>query len=384
MRVLYVIDSLVGGGAESSLAEVAPFLRDLEIELHIGYLHERPGLHDRLRAGGATLHPLSGSGGRLGWIRRTRSAVRELRPDLVHTTLFEADVAGRIAAWSTRTPVVSSLVNAAYGPEHYNDPQIRRSRMAAAQAVDIATARVVDRFHAITDYVADIMAARLHISRRKVEVVPRGRDPRRLGTRSRERTARARSSLGLDAGDVLILAVARQEHQKGLDILLEAFARVRAHNPNALLVIAGREGNQTRTLLDLQARLGLLDAARFLGARTDVFDLMSAADVFVCPSRWEGLGSVLLEAMALEAPIVASDLPPIREVVSEPDTAILVPPESPHELHEAIERVIVAHDEAAVRARAARRRFEEVFNIERIARQTVGFYERSLTSRTYR
>ena len=128
MHVLYVIDSLDRpGGAEQALAAMAPPLVAAGVRLDIAYLTERPGFQDDLRAAGAEVFPVIESDRR----RRTRglaSLVRERRPDLVHTTLYEADLAGRVAATMTRTPVVSSLVNVAYGPEHRNAPASRRSR----------------------------------------------------------------------------------------------------------------------------------------------------------------------------------------------------------------------------------------------------------------
>jgi glycosyltransferase involved in cell wall biosynthesis len=108
-----------------------------------------------------------------------------------------------------------------------------------------------------------------------------------------------------------------------------------------------------------------------------VEDLLCAADVFVLPSRWEGLGSVLIEAMALRAPIVATDLGPVRETVGD-RTARIVPVEAPAELASAI---VATLGDAAARAEMADQgyaRFEGHYTIDRVAEGMMAFYRRAL------
>ena len=379
VRVLYLIDSLAFGGAERSLAALAPQYRDLGIDLVVGYFKERPGVHDALRAAGANVLALdpTGTAGRRGWIAAARHAIAESKPDLVHTTLFEADVAGRVAARMERVPVVTTLANVAYGPEQQVGRGPSSLRVRGALVADALTARAVVRFHAITHHVADVMTKRLRLDPSKVDVVPRGRDPEELGNRTADRASRVRASLRV--GDSpLVVAAARHEPQKGLDVLLEAFPAVRAGVPDVRLVIAGREGNTTARLRALVDVHGLRDSVDLVGARDDVPDLLAAADAFVMPSRWEGLGSVLLEAMALEAPIVASDLPAVREVVDD-RTAALVPAGDPGALAAAIIATLTGHD-ASVRALGARTRFLRNFTIRTVAAQMRAFYARALAS----
>jgi glycosyltransferase involved in cell wall biosynthesis len=377
VRILYLIDSLAAGGAERSLAALAPAYAQRDLRLTVGYLHERPGVRAELEAAGATARPLEGPWGMAGAVRRARGLVAATRPDLVHTTLFEADLVGRAAAG--RVPVVTSLVNDAYGATQAGAPGLARWKLGAARLLDAASARRVVRFHAISGHVAELMAARLRLPRERIEVVPRGRDPVALGTRSAARREAARAALGVEPGAPLLLAAARHEHQKGLDVLLAAFPAVTEAAPGARLAIAGRDGNQTPRLRAAAERSGRGGAVRLLGARGDVAELLCAADVFVVPSRWEGFGSVLLEAMALEAPIVASDLAAVREVVG--DDALLVPPDRPDALAAAVAAVLADPDGAARRAARARERFLATFTIDRVADAMAGFYRRALVGR---
>ena len=236
------------------------------------------------------------------------------------------------------------------------------------------------RFHAISGHVAELMAARLRVPRERIEVVPRGRDPAALGARSTARREAARAALGLGAGTPLLLAAARHEHQKGLDVLLAAFLAVAEGAPGARLAVAGRDGNQTPRLRAAVERSGRGNSIRLLGPRSDVAELLCAADVFVVPSRWEGFGSVLLEAMALEAPIVASDLPAVREVVGDDSAALLVPPDRPDALAAAVTAALADPAGAARRAGRARERFLARYTIDRVADGMAGFYGRALAA----
>lgn len=381
MHLLYVIDSLSGGGAEQSLAALAPCYAARGVRLEVAYLHERPGVHAQLEEAGARLFCIAGGGGRAGWIRRATSLAKARRPELIHTTLFESDVAGRIAGRAASVPVVSSIVNVAYGPEQLDDPNLHWWKLQGARLADAATARLAVRFHSVSGHVADVMSRRLAIRRNLIDVVHRGRDPSRLGTRSLERRERARAELGVDEETALVLAAARQERQKGLEVLIEAFPLVLHRVPQARLAVAGREGNQTPELQRAVEHLEIGEFVRFLGARSDLPDLLCAADVFVFPSRWEGLPGTIIEAMALEAPIVASDIPTVREVVSDGGDARLVPVGQPEPLAAGIVTTLKHPGRARERSRSARARFLQRFTIEQSADGMIAFYERALAGR---
>jgi glycosyltransferase involved in cell wall biosynthesis len=382
IQALYVIDSLAPGGAERSLATVAPTLRERGVELAVAYLRERVGLHDEFRRADIELLALTSPERRGAWIRQVRRVIRDRRPDLVHTTLFEADVAGRVAAATAHVPVVTSLVNTTYGKEHLRDPRIHAWRLRGAQLLDAMTARLARRFHAVSETVADTMSRRLVVPRDRIDVVPRGRDERVLGKRTDTRRSAARSGLGLADGDFLAVCVARHEYQKGLDVLLASLPMIPQRAGRMTVAIVGREGLETprlRAEIDRQA-VGVPEhtTVRLLGVRDDVPDLLCAADAFVLPSRREGLPGAVIEAMALEAPIIASDLPEVREVIDD-SCSLLVPAGEPDALASALTAIASDREGAATRAARARARFLERFTIERVADEMVRFYERALS-----
>jgi glycosyltransferase involved in cell wall biosynthesis len=377
MHVLYVIDSLDRpGGAEQALAATAPRLVERGLRLDVAYLLDRDGFQDELRAAGVGVHLVPGRSRRDNVVRLT-SLIRRLSPDLVHTTLYEADLAGRVAAGVARVPVVSSLVNAAYGPEHVGAPHLTPWKVRAAQGLDAASARLVRRFHAISHHVADTMARRLLIPRSRIDVVPRGRDPLRLATRTPANRAAVRAELGLTDATPVVLAAARHEYQKGLDVLVTALGTVRRLVPGTVLLVAGRFGEESDRLRAAADAAGVADAVRLLGARTDVPELLGAGDVFVAPSRWEGLGSAALEAMGVGVPLVVSDVPALRELVGGADCARLVAPDAPDPLAAAIVTSLRDRADAETRARAGQRRFGDRFDLDRVVDRTADFYRRA-------
>lgn len=375
--VLYLIDSLAAGGAEKSLVDVAPGLVSRGIRLSVAVLIDRGGLAPELEYRDIPVHRIGG-GTRREWLGRVSRLLRSEQPDLVHTTLFESDVVGRVAAFRTGIPAVSTLATTPYGSEHAREAGVRWSRLRGAQIADAVTARYVSRFHAVSHSVAEACTAKLRLRPDRVDVIPRGRSRLTMGYPGAERRERARLSLGLPASAPVVLFAGRQEPAKGLDVLIGAFRLVRQRVPDAVLLVAGREGRATPQVQAMLAVDGAGEAVRVLGERSDVPDLLCAADVFVLPSYREGLPGAVLEAMAMRVPVVASDIPAVREAVPDELHAFLVPAGDPVSLAEALCLALTTPDESAGRADRAVRRFEERFEIGAVAEAMVGFYGRAL------
>ena len=134
----------------------------------------------------------------------------------------------------------------------------------------------------------------------------------------------------------VILAVGRLHHAKGFDILLEAFAQVLVRRKDVRLLILG-EGDERSALEQQRHRLGLDGVVEMPGYVSNPLPYMAKADVFVLSSRWEGLSSVLIEALACGARVVATDCPSgSREILEHGRYGRLVPPENPTALANAL------------------------------------------------
>ena len=127
--------------------------------------------------------------------------------------------------------------------------------------------------------------------------------------------------------------------QKGLDVAVRALPAIRASHPDAVLVIAG-EGPEREALETLARELGVGDALFLPGRAGDVAALLERAELLVHPSRWEGFGLVLLEAMLAARPIVATRVSSIPEIVVDGETGVLVPPDDAQALAAAAIRVL--------------------------------------------
>ena len=162
--------------------------------------------------------------------------------------------------------------------------------------------------------------------------------------------------------------VGRLAAEKGLDVLLGAWPSVRAGFPGARLTLVG-EGPERLALEALASQLGLTDCVALPGSSADPTDLLRAADLFVLPSREEGMSVALLEAMALGVPLVATAIPGNRRLVQDFQHGRLVPPDDPSALARAVLDQWTDFDRAFQMTRAARRRVEREFSIGAVARK---------------
>jgi glycosyltransferase involved in cell wall biosynthesis len=208
----------------------------------------------------------------------------------------------------------------------------------------------------------------------RIEVVLNAIDPAQF-RRNPRRRAEARVWAGLADGDLAIGSVGRLEPQKRFDLLLEACARLTARHPRLRLLIAG-EGSARPELEASISRLGLGNACRLLGHCADVVQVHHALDVFVQASDYEGTPNAVLEAMALETPIVATDVGGTAELAVDGVHALIVPPRDVDRLEAAIQAIVRDPEAATHRVTAARARVEQDLSFERRMRRVEAIYER--------
>jgi glycosyltransferase involved in cell wall biosynthesis len=165
-----------------------------------------------------------------------------------------------------------------------------------------------------------------------------------------------RASLGIPAAAPMLLGLGRLHHDKGFDIALKALARV----PGAHLAIAG-SGPEEAALKALAAELGVADRAHFLGWRRDAGALLAACDIFLCSSRGEPLGNMVLEAWSARRPVVALAALGPTELIAPDETGIVTPLENDAALAAALTRVLANPGFAHRLATAARERYERDF-----------------------
>lgn len=374
-HIIHAIDSLHGGGAEISLVDLMPALAARGVQGSIVTMVNDDGsLADRLDMLGVRRISLARYSSRAK-IAALRDIVAAEKPDLLHTTLWQSTLTGRLSVRMAGTPVVTTLANSDYGPEHRANSTYGSWSVRALHAADLVTARLTRRFHAISAEVARTMSKRLHIPGDRIQVVYRGRDPCRLGRATQERRLRVRAGLSLSPDVPIVLSVGRLDRQKGVDTTVRASRLLRQHLPDAVLLIAGRAGNAS-AVVD-SAVTGVV-GIRLLGHRSDVADLMCAADALSFPSRWEGLGGTLVEAMALRLPIVGSEIAPITETIGSVGWP-LVPPDEPAALARELMAVLRGGPGVEARKEGGQSRFLSTFTVDAAADGMLNFYDQALS-----
>ena len=215
----------------------------------------------------------------------------------------------------------------------------------------------------------------------KVRVVAQGVDVGRfLHVADR---ASLRRQLNLPAAGPLLIFVGSLIHRKGIDVLLRAWQDIHAAWPGAHLLLAGRNrfDDDTEATAFLAGRLALLpagaaDHVRQLGVRDDVDQLLQAADLFVFPSRREGFGTVMIEAMACGLPCIVTELPGITDFIfgDDGEAGTVVAQEDHRAIVSAVHNTLADPARATRIGRRARTRVVDHFDIERIADRYVAYY----------
>jgi glycosyltransferase involved in cell wall biosynthesis len=177
--------------------------------------------------------------------------------------------------------------------------------------------------------------------------------------RDRALEREAREAIGLAPDHVVIGTVGRLERQKRFDVLMEAFRGLRSRpGGSALRLVIAGDGSLREALEAERARLGLESSCLLVGHRSDVVRLHHAFDLFVQSSDYEGTPNSVLEAMALETPIIATDVGGTSELVTDGVHGLIVPPQRPEAIITAVERALRDTDATRKRVANARSRVE--------------------------
>ncbi len=300
---------------------------------------------------------------------KLRSLVRERGIDIVHAHDYKTDLLTYFLARAEPIIALSTV--------HGWTGHSSRERYLYYPA----DKRVLARFPRLIAVSSEIRSelVRYGAPADRVTVVLNGIDHRRF-VRNPALRAGIRRELGAADNQLLIGAVGRLEPQKRFDLLMQAFAQLRATRPDLRLVISG-EGSSRPALEALLKQLGLENVCRLTGHRTDVAALHSAFDLFVQSSDYEGTPNAVLEAMALGTPTVATDAGGTAELIEDGVHGLIIPPGDVSVLVRAIERAIDDPAASQARAAAARTRVENELSFERRMQKVEAIYDELVTAR---
>jgi glycosyltransferase involved in cell wall biosynthesis len=296
--------------------------------------------------------------------------LRSQRVDLVHHHSPKALLACALVARSLRLPIINTV----HLPVRFlvRGRGLRgKVKVRVHEGVDrLLLRRVLARTILVSQQVRDDSVTRRLVRPERAVAIRNGVELERFASRANR--SRCRAEHGAQDADVVAIAVGRLDEQKGLDVLLDALARLELAALRLQTWLVG-DGPLRAELEQRAAALGLERHVRFLGRRDDVAALLSASDLFVLPSRWEAMPIALLEAMAAGLPCVASEVGDCPALLHEGGHGVLVPPGQAGPLADAIVRLARDPELRAAQGRAARAH-AGAFSSERTAAAVAAIY----------
>ena len=366
LRVLHVIESMVVGGAEAMVIEqvrhAAPGVESLVCALNRGGV-----ALEAAAAHGARTFLLAKSGQHAAGLLRLARLMREERVTVVNGHNPTGGLYALPAARWAGVPVAFRTEHSVHYPGRHSRvyPILERVGTALADGV-ICVCQAALESH----------APRMRWAASRFVSIPNGVSDYRPA-RSR---AELREALGLTPETCAILTVGSLTRQKAYHVLIDAFAIVARAHPNPWLLIAG-DGPLKGSLEARAAAAGVADRIRWLGPRTDVGDLVHAADLFTLSSEREGLSISLLEAMRGSRAAVVTRVGGSAEALVEGESGHLVPPHDPVALGQALARLALDPARREAFGRAGRERWSLRFTAERMVRDTEALYRAALARR---
>ncbi len=291
-------------------------------------------------------------------------ALRSIRPSLVHCADFDPPgmLAARGAARSA--PVVVT----------YNTPELRPAFNAFGRITARAAWAVSPWVIFTSDADRETGLEQDPIARARTEVIPYGIDTERFAPRE---GTEVRAALGIAPGRSFVGTVGYLREQKGHTYLLQAAEQLDRRRGDIDWLIVGDGELRGRLGEEVRAR-GLAGKVHLLGNRDDVAELLAAFDVFALSSNFEGMCFAVAEALAVEVPVVATDVGGVGQSVVHEETGMLVPPRDPDALADAIEGLLDDRDQAVRLARAGRVRVEGLYGLQRMVDTTERLYLRAV------
>jgi glycosyltransferase involved in cell wall biosynthesis len=328
INILHIMTRLPVGGVENQLLKVLRSYDRKRLSPLVCSLSNRGEIGKEIEAEGIEVVCLEKLGHKFdrSIVSDLQTLMKEREIKIVRTHQYHANLYGRLAARKAEVPCIVASVHNLY----------TRDRKLHRRLFNRHLSKNTDRVVAVSSAVKSDILKYDRIPKEKITVIHNGVViPKIPLTKSK----RARAGLGISPGDKVVGTVGRLTYQKGLRHLLEAASTLTDALPGLRLLIVG-DGPERGKLEDTARDLGISDKTFFLGMRRDVPELLSAMDVFVLPSLWEGFGNALLEAMAASRPVIASDIPPSREVVGHEKNGLLVPVKDSSAIAASIKRLL--------------------------------------------
>jgi glycosyltransferase involved in cell wall biosynthesis len=293
--------------------------------------------------------------------------LRRGRYDIVHGHSSKGGFLARMAGWLTRTPSVYTP-NALYflrlPPGGQRMAYVGLERLAGP---------FTTRFIAVSESERGVAIREKLVALEKIVVIPNGVEPEAFQRPAHAR-AHIRAELGIPLDAVVVGTAARLNAQKDPECLVRAMAEVVRRARRAVYLVWAGDGELADRVREIAREVDLAERCRFIGARSDIKSVMCAFDIAALTSRYEGLPYVLLEAMALGLPVVATDVVGTRDLVARGISGYLVPPASPHAVADALLRLVESESLRADLGQRGRAIVAERYTLDAMTRRLEALY----------
>jgi glycosyltransferase involved in cell wall biosynthesis len=368
LKVLEMIDKPFLGGGQVHLLSIATHLDRAAFDVSVASKEGGP-LEALAAASGLRFFPVPFRKGiDLRLVSEIARILRDNAIDILHTHGGVAGVFGRWAAGGGRTPVIVHTLHGIHYL-HYRNPFSKYFSILQERYFSRRTNAVV--FVSGADFES---GRKWRLARpEKMRLIRNGVDIGGLLHPGIPASGVDEIRFRLKLASPVVGTVARLHRQKGIVYLLEAAQEIHRQRPEAKIVVVGG-GPLENTLRRKAGRSGLGRNLLLLGERADARELLFLFDIFVLPSLWEGLPLALIEAATLGKPIVATDIDGVREIVSEGETGLLVPPKNPDRLAAAILRLLNDPELSARLGQNARSAIPARFSLSRMVEEIGQLY----------
>jgi glycosyltransferase involved in cell wall biosynthesis len=373
IKVLHIISGLGVGGTEKHLLKILPLMKktehiicSLRNQRETGDMLERQGFRVYYLSEGFEKSEKSRKGLFKG-IKTFKSIIKEERPDILCTYLIQADLFGRFFGRIFGMKKIICNVRVVFNEGYVKE--VGRIPLMLERLSSWMNAKYITN----SETAKQSLVKEQGLNPRNISVIVNGIDLQKIDSIKMNRADRIkkRKSLGLNSEDFVISCVGRLHEQKGQEYLISAISLLKNNMKNSMkdnnlkCLLIG-DGDKKVEYIKQIKELGLTGKIRLLGSRDDTIHILKSSDLFVLPTNYEGMSNAILEAMACSLPIIVTEIPENKELITDGKQGLLVQPRNPEQLAEKIDFLVHDKKKRGVLARNAYTKVES-YTIRRCA-----------------
>ena len=367
VRILRIVPSLEMGGVERTLTSILPRLDKAKYKIYVCCLFRRDKLANDIESLGIPIIKfkmrarLDFDGRYIGGIVRLAALIRRMKIDIVHTHLYKANLAGRIAAKLAGVPVIIA-----------NEHSVDSWKNFFQRLNDRVLAGITNKIIVVSNAVRDFYVNKIGIPEDKIITIYNGVDIPKFQTYVNAN--KKKEEFGIKSDEKVITTIGRLNQEKGHYYFLKAAQIIGKKKTNVKFLIVG-DGPLENLLKSMSNDLEIAKNVIFAGLRHDIPQILAISDVSVSASLREGFSITILESMAAGKPVVVTDVGGNSEVVKHGETGFIIPPQSPEALASYSLNIINNQELAKKMGQEAKKRVLN-FSIDRMVRKTEATYDR--------